>query len=130
MTSYIESAAGVAEGARTGLHSVFVGVMFLLAIFAAPIAGIVPAAATAPALIVVGFLMCQQIVRIDFTKLDTALPAFVTFIVIPFTYSISHGIGYGFITFIAIKLLSGRVSDVHPLMYATAAAFAAYFIAF
>ncbi|MBI3261715.1 MAG: NCS2 family permease [Acidobacteria bacterium] len=130
VTSYIESAAGVAEGARTGLHSVFVGVMFLLAIFAAPLAGIVPAAATAPALIVVGFLMCHQIVRIDFTKLDTALPAFVTFIVIPFTYSISHGIGYGFIAFVAIKLLSGRVSDVHPLMYGTAAAFAAYFIAF
>jgi adenine/guanine/hypoxanthine permease len=128
VTSYIESAAGVAEGARTGLHSVFVGLMFLLAIFAAPIAGVVPSAATAPALILVGFLMAVQITRIDFAKLDTAIPAFITLVTLPFTYSISHGIGYGFITYVAIHVLSGRVRDVHPLMYALAAAFAAYFV--
>ncbi len=128
VTSYIESAAGVAEGARTGLHSVFVGILFLLAIFAAPVAAIVPAAATAPALIIVGFLMCEQIVRIDFRQLDTAIPAFLVMAIIPFTYSISHGIGYGFIAYVGIKMLSGRHADVHPLMYGAAAAFLAYFV--
>ena len=128
VTSYIESAAGVAEGARTGLHSVLVGLLFVLAMFAAPIAGIVPAAATAPALIAVGFLMFQQIARIDFRALDTALPAFVLLLTIPLTYSISHGIGYGFIAYVAIQLLVGRARQVHGLMYVAAAAFAAYFL--
>ena len=128
VTSYIESAAGIAEGARTGLHSVVVGLLFGLAIFFTPVLTVVPQAATAPALIAVGFLMCQQIARIDFRELDTAIPAFVLLATIPFTYSISHGIGYGFITFVAIKLLSGKWRDVHPLMYATAAAFAAFFV--
>jgi AGZA family xanthine/uracil permease-like MFS transporter len=128
VTSYIESAAGVAEGARTGLHSVFVGLMFLLAIFLAPVAGIVPAAATAPALILVGFLMISQIARIDYTHADTAIPAFVTLITIPMSYSIAHGIGYGFITFVAIKVLTGRFREAHPLMYITAAAFVAQFL--
>ena len=128
VTSYIESAAGVAEGARTGLHSVIVGVLFLLAMFAAPLAGIVPAAATAPALIAVGFLMTQQIARIDFRALPTALPAFVLLLTIPLTYSISHGIGYGFIAYVAVQLLLGRPREVHPLMYVAAGAFAAYFV--
>lgn len=128
VTSYVESAAGVAEGARTGLHSVFVGLMFLLAILIAPVAGVVPSAATAPALILVGFLMSSQITRIDFGRLDTAIPAFVTLVTLPFTYSISHGIGYGFITYVAIHVLSGRLREVHPIMYGLAAAFAAYFI--
>ena len=128
VTSYIESAAGIAEGARTGLHSVVVGLLFAIAIFFTPVLSIVPLAATAPALIAVGFLMCQQIARIDLRELDTAIPAFVLLATIPFTYSISHGIGYGFITFVAIKLLSGKWRDVHPLMYATAAAFAAFFV--
>jgi AGZA family xanthine/uracil permease-like MFS transporter len=127
VTSYIESAAGVAEGARTGLHNVTVAALFALAMFAAPAAAAVPAAATAPALIVVGFLMCQQIVRMGFTNVETALPAFLTLLMVPLTYSISHGIGYGFITFVAIRLLRGRGSEVHPLMYAAAAAFAAFF---
>jgi adenine/guanine/hypoxanthine permease len=127
-TSYIESAAGVAEGARTGLHSVLVGILFLLAIFAAPLAGVVPAAATAPALIMVGFLMLAQMARIDFGRLDTALPAFVTLVTVPLTYSIAHGIGYGFLCFTAIQLLSGRWRDVHPMMYAATGAFGVYFI--
>jgi AGZA family xanthine/uracil permease-like MFS transporter len=127
VTSYIESAAGVAEGARTGLHSVFVGLMFLLAVFVAPIAGVVPAAATAPALILVGFLMLSQVARVDFRELDTAIPAFIILLTIPLTYSISHGIGYGFIAFALIKLLSRKARDVHPLMYGVAAAFAAWF---
>jgi AGZA family xanthine/uracil permease-like MFS transporter len=128
VTSYVESAAGVAEGARTGLHSVGVAALFAVAMFAAPIAGIVPAAATAPALIVVGFLMTQQIARMDLGALPTALPAFVVLITIPLTYSISHGIGYGFITYVAVQLLLGRSRDVHPLMYVASAAFAADFL--
>jgi AGZA family xanthine/uracil permease-like MFS transporter len=129
VTAYVESAAGVAEGARTGLHSVFVGLMFFAAIVAAPIAGIVPGAATAPALILVGFYMIAQITRIDFDDLETAIPAFITLITIPLTYSIAHGIGYGFVAFVLIKLLSGKPRDVRPLMYIVAAAFAAYFVA-
>lgn len=128
VTSYIESAAGVAEGARTGLHSVVVGALFLLAIFIAPLAVMVPAAATAPALILVGFLMMAQLREVDFSDLETAIPAFVTLIAIPFTYSISHGIGYGFILYTAIKLLSGKVREVHPLMGLASAAFGAYFL--
>jgi AGZA family xanthine/uracil permease-like MFS transporter len=128
VTSYIESAAGVAEGARTGLHSVVVGLLFAVAMFAVPIAGIVPAAATAPALIAVGFLMTQQISRIDFRALPTALPAFVVLVTIPLTYSISHGIGYGFITYVVVQVLLGRAREVHPLMYVAAAAFATDFL--
>jgi adenine/guanine/hypoxanthine permease len=128
VTSYVESAAGVAEGARTGLHSVVVGALFALCMFAAPVAGIVPPASTAPALIAVGFLMCQQITRIDFRKVDSALPSFVLLVTIPFTYSISHGIGYGFLAFVAIKLLAGRPREVHPLMYGTAAAFLGFLV--
>lgn len=128
VTSYIESAAGVAEGARTGLHSVVVGLLFLAAVFAAPIASMVPPAATAPALILVGFLMCSQIARIDFGRYETAIPAFVTLVTVPFTYSISHGIGYGFLTYVGIEVLSGQGRRVHPLMYAFTALFLVYFI--
>jgi AGZA family xanthine/uracil permease-like MFS transporter len=129
VTAYIESAAGVAEGARTGLHSIFVGLLFLLAIFAAPIASVVPAAATAPPLILVGFLMISQLTRIRFTELESAIPAFIILITIPLTYSIAHGIGYGFIAYVAIELLSGKPRQVHVLLYGVAAAFAAYFVA-
>ncbi len=127
VTAYIESAAGVAEGARTGVHSVFGGIFFLLTIVLAPVATIVPAAATAPALILVGFLMIAQMARLDFDDLETAIPAFLTMLTIPLTYSIAHGIGYGFLAFVAIKLLSLKPRQIHPLMYATAAAFAVYF---
>ncbi len=126
-TSYVESAAGVAEGARTGLHSVFVGLLFLASMVLAPIAAAVPAVATAPALILTGLLMCRDIGRIDVVKLDTALPAFLTVIMVPLTYSISHGIGAGFIAYVAIKVLNGRVRDVHPLMAVSAAAFILFF---
>ncbi|MDB5298108.1 MAG: Xanthine/uracil/vitamin permease [Phycisphaerales bacterium] len=125
-TCYIESAAGVAEGARTGLHSVAVGALFLLSIFAAPLLGVVPAQATAPALILVGFYMAGQFAKVNFEDYDTAIPAFVTLLTIPLAYSISHGIAFGFLTFVAIKVLSLRFRDVHPLMYLTAAAFAGY----
>jgi AGZA family xanthine/uracil permease-like MFS transporter len=127
-TAYIESAAGVAESARTGLHSVFVGLFFLLAIFLAPLVQLIPPSATTPALILVGFLMMKQAAGIDFEKLDDAIPAFITLITIPATFSIAHGVGYGFIAHVVIKLLRARPRDVHPVMYATAAAFAAYFV--
>lgn len=127
VTSYIESAAGVAEGARTGLHSIVVGALFLLAMFAAPLVACLPPAATASALIVVGFLMAEPLRRINFSQPDTAIPAFVTVLLIPMTYSISHGIGYGVLTFVAIRLLALRWREVHPLMYAAAIVFAAAF---
>ncbi len=127
VTAYVESAAGVAEGARTGLHTVFVGLLFFAAVLLSPLAAVVPAAATAPALILVGFLMLAQLVRIDLADLDTAIPAFVTLITIPLTYSIAHGIGYGFVLFVAMKLLAGKPQQVKPLMYVVAAAFVAYF---
>ena len=127
VTSFVESAAGVAEGARTGLHNVVVAALFAACIFAAPLVSVVPAAASAAALIVVGFLMSQQIVRIDFDVVDTALPGFLILILTPLTFSISHGIGYGFVAFVAIKLLRGRPRDVQPMMYAAAALFVAYF---
>jgi len=128
VTSYIESAAGVSEGARTGLHTVFVGLMFLASIFLAPIAGVIPAAATAPALILVGFLMISQVTAIDFRRAQSGIPAFLTLIAIPFTYSIAHGIGYGCVSYVAIQMYDGRWKEVHPLMYAVAAVFAAFLI--
>src|SRR5207237_7902676 len=87
VTCYVESAAGVAEGARTGLHSIFVGLLFLASMVLAPIAAAVPAVATAPALILTGLLMCRDIGRIDAARLDTAIPAFLTVILVPLTYS-------------------------------------------
>jgi AGZA family xanthine/uracil permease-like MFS transporter len=128
VTAYIESAAGVAEGARTGLHSVFVAAMFLASILFAPLLAVVPGAATAPALMLVGFLMCSQIARIDFADLETAIPAFITLATLPLTYSISHGIGYGLITYVSIKALSGKARELHPILPLLAAAFAAYFV--
>jgi AGZA family xanthine/uracil permease-like MFS transporter len=128
VTSYIESAAGVADGARTGLHSVGVGLLFLAAAFFAPMASMVPVCATAPALIAVGFLMCGSLARIDFDEIGTAIPAFIIVLLIPLTYSIAHGIGFGSVAYVVIATLRGRARDVHPVMYGVAAAFIAYFV--
>lgn len=128
MTAYIESAAGVAEGARTGLHSVLVGLLLLACVFFSPVAAAIPAAATAPALILVGFLMMSQIGRVDFARFETAIPAFIILLCIPLTYSIAHGIGMGFITYVVIMLARGRPGAVHPLMYVVAGAFGAFFL--
>jgi AGZA family xanthine/uracil permease-like MFS transporter len=128
VTSYIESAAGVADGARSGLHSVAVGVLFLAAAFLAPVASVVPACATAPALIAVGFLMCGALVRIDFAEPGTAIPAFLIVLLVPLTYSIAHGIAFGAIAYVVIAALRGRAREVHPVMYGVAAAFAVYFL--
>jgi AGZA family xanthine/uracil permease-like MFS transporter len=127
VTTYIESAAGITAGGRSGLTTVTVGVFFLLAIFLSPIAGVVPKEATAPALIIVGFLMLSLVKGLPFEKFDEAFPAFLIMIVMPLTYSISNGIGFGFIAFTLIKLLSGKGREVHWLMYLVSLAFAVDF---
>ncbi|HEX4743994.1 MAG TPA: NCS2 family permease [Candidatus Limnocylindria bacterium] len=126
-TTYIESAAGVSAGARTGLASVVTGVLFLLSMFLWPWAAIVPGEATAPALIIVGFLMAAIATKIDLANIDEGLPALLTMTVMPFTYSITNGIGAGFVTYVFIKLVRGRAGDVHPLMWVVALAFVIYF---
>lgn len=128
-TTYIESAAGVAEGGRTGLTSVVTAICFALAIFFSPIIGLVPAAATAPALILVGFLMLMVVREFDWNNLEELIPAFLTMLTIPLTYSIAHGIGYGFILYTLIKVLRGKAGEVHWLMYIVSLAFiASYFL--
>jgi AGZA family xanthine/uracil permease-like MFS transporter len=126
-TTYIESAAGVAAGARTGLASVVTGLCFLLALFLAPLAAVVPAQATAPALIVVGYLMCTVVRDIPFGDLDEGFPALLTLVLMPFTYSITNGIGAGFIAYVFVKLVRGRAPQVRPMMWVAAGAFAVYF---
>jgi AGZA family xanthine/uracil permease-like MFS transporter len=126
-TTYIESAAGVAAGGRTGLASVVVAVCFALALFVAPLAGVVPAEATAPALIVVGYLMCALVREIPFADLEEGFPALLTMTIMPFSYSITNGIGAGFVSYVIIKLVRGRGGAVHPLLYVAAAAFVLYF---
>lgn len=128
VTTYIESAAGVAEGGRTGLSAVVVGVLFLLGLLLAPLAGIVPSEATAPALIIVGFLMCATLRDIDFRNLETGLPALLTMTMMPFTYTITNGIGAGFVTYVLVKAARGHGRQVHPLMWAIAVAFLIYFL--
>ena len=126
-TSYIESASGVGEGARTGLASVVTGVLFLLATFLAPLVQIVPYEAATPALVIVGFLMMQQVRGIDWDDLEIALPAFLTMVLMPFTYSITVGIGAGFVVYTLIKVVRGKAAAIHPLLWAVSALFVVYF---
>lgn len=126
-TSYIESAAGVGDGARTGLASIVTGVAFLFATFLSPLVALVPYEAATPALVVVGFLMMTQVSGIDWHKLEVAIPAFLTIILMPFTYSITTGIGAGFISFVVLKVFMGKFRQVHPLMWITSALFVLYF---
>lgn len=126
-TSYIESASGVGEGARTGLASVVTGLLFLLSIFFAPLVAVIPSEAAVPALVLVGFLMMQQVTGIAWDDLEIAIPAFLTIVLMPFTYSISVGIGAGFVSYAVIKLVVGKYRDLHPLMYVVAALFIVYF---
>jgi AGZA family xanthine/uracil permease-like MFS transporter len=127
-TSYIESAAGVGEGARTGLASIVTGICFLLTTFLAPLVAIIPYEAATPALIIVGFLMMTQIKNIDWDDLGIALPAFLTIILMPFTYNISVGIGAGFITHVLIRVFQGRGKEIHPLLYLVSGLFMIYFL--
>ncbi|MFD4182507.1 NCS2 family permease [Rhodococcus sp. NPDC058514] len=126
-TVFVESASGIAEGARTGLANVVTGLLFLAAMFLTPLYSVVPIEAAAPALVVVGALMIGQVRDIDFTKFDIALPAFLTIVVMPFTYSIANGIGVGFIAWVVIGAASGKAKHIHPLLWVVAGLFVAYF---
>ena len=126
-TLFVESAAGIAEGARTGLANVLTGALFLLAMFFTPLYAIVPVEAAAPALVVVGALMFRQITSVRIDELQTAIPVFLTVTVMPFTYSIANGIGAGFISYVVLASTTGRARQVHPLMWVVAVLFVAYF---
>jgi AGZA family xanthine/uracil permease-like MFS transporter len=127
-TSYIESAAGVAEGARTGVANLVTGGLFLLAMFLAPLVLVVPFEAASTALVVVGFLMLMAVRQIDWTDYEIAIPAFLTITLMPFTYSISNGIGAGVISYVIIKLAMGKAREVHPILYGVAVLFILYFL--
>lgn len=124
---YVESGAGIGEGARTGLASVVTGVLFLIAMFFTPLINLVPFEAVAPALVVVGFMMVSQVSKIDWSDWGLAIPAFLTFTLMPFTYSIANGLGAGFIAYVIIRAVQGRSKEIHPLMWAVAAAFLIFF---
>ena len=127
-TSYIESASGVGEGARTGLASIVTGALFLLTTFLAPLVAVIPYEAATPALVIVGFLMMSQIKDLDWADLGIAIPAFLTMILMPFTYSISVGIGAGFISHVLVRVVQGRAKEVHTLLYGVTALFVIYFL--
>lgn len=128
VTSYIESAAGIEEGGRTGLTAVTTGILFLIAIFATPLVGFIPSVAIAPALIIVGIMMMESVVKIDFSDYSEAVPAFITIASMPFTYSISNGISLGFLSYVLIKILSGKAKEVSVIMYILAVFFLLFFI--
>jgi adenine/guanine/hypoxanthine permease len=126
-TTYIESAAGVADGGRTGFASVVTGILFLLAIVLSPIAGVIPSQATAPALVLVGYLMFTLVKDIPVADVEDGLPALLTIILMPLTYDITVGIGAGFISWVLIKVVRGKFSQIHWLMWVVAIAFVIYF---
>jgi len=127
-TSYVESASGVAEGARTGLASVVTGVLFLLSTFLAPLVELVPTEAASTALVFVGFLMMTQVTDIDWKSPEVAIPSFMTIALMPFGYSVSVGIGVGFVTHSLVQLATGRARRVHPLLWVVSALFVVYFL--
>jgi AGZA family xanthine/uracil permease-like MFS transporter len=123
VTTYIESGSGIIAGGRTGLTAVVTGVLFMLAIFLAPVAGMIPAAATSPILIMVGILMLDSLRKIDFEDFEEMLPALLVVIIMPFTYSIANGIAWGIILYTLIKVVKGKGAKVHPIMYVLSALF-------
>ncbi|WP_205519873.1 NCS2 family permease [Pyxidicoccus caerfyrddinensis] len=120
ITTYIESAAGVEEGGRTGLTAVTVAALFLLSLFCIPLLSAIPSVATAPALVAVGAMMMSGAVEVPWTRFDEALPAFLTVAMMPFTYSIAHGVSAGIVSYAVLKLLTGRHRDAHPVLYGLA----------
>lgn len=126
-TSYVESTAGVADGARTGLASVVTGVCFLLATVFTPIVQVIPNEAAVAALVLVGFLMMTQVTEIDWTDHEIAIPAFLTIALMPFTYSITAGIGAGFLAYVVLKIVMGKARQVHALLWLIAVLFVVYF---
>jgi AGZA family xanthine/uracil permease-like MFS transporter len=127
-TTYIESGAGIGDGGRTGLTSVVVGGLFLLAMFFSPIAGIVPAEATAPALIIVAYFMMRAVGDIDWRDAAIGIPALLTITLMPFTYSITNGVAAGFVSYTLIKVMQGKGRDVHVLTYIVSLLFIGYFV--
>ena len=126
-TSYIESASGIGEGARTGIASLVTGLLFLIAMFFSPLVTVIPYEAATPALVIVGFLMMTQIRHIDFTDYSIGIPAFLTIALMPFTYSITNGIGAGFVSWVIIKLATGKIKEINWLMWVISIAFVVYF---
>ena len=126
-TVYVDSAAGIADGARAGLANVVTGVLFLLAMFLTPLYDVVPIEAAAPVLVIVGAMMMSQITEIDFSAFHIALPAFLTIVIMPFTYSIANGIGVGFVAYVLMGLVAGNAKKIHPLLYVVAILFVVYF---
>ncbi|WP_191557772.1 NCS2 family permease [Metabacillus idriensis] len=127
-TSYIESSAGVAAGARTGFASVVTAGLFLLALFFSPLLGVITAPVTAPALIIVGILMVSSLGKIDWNRFEIAVPAFLTIIAMPLTYSIATGIAVGFIFYPITMIVKGKAKDIHPIMYGMFIIFILYFV--
>ncbi len=127
VTSYIESAAAVADGGRTGLTAVVTGLLYLVALFFAPLFLLVPPQATAPVLITIGVFMMSEVTHIDFTDFTEALPAFLTILLMPLTFSIAQGLSFGFISYTLIKLTTGRRHEIHPIMYIMTLAFIIHF---
>ncbi|MBM9468510.1 NCS2 family permease [Nakamurella sp. YIM 132084] len=126
-TIFAESAAGIGEGARTGLASVVTGVLFLITVFLAPLAQLVPSEAAAPALVVVGVLMMAQVKDIKWDDFTTSLPAYLTIVLMPFTYSITTGVGAGFISYVVLQVATGRIRKIHPLLWIVTVLFVLYF---
>ncbi|MCP1224294.1 NCS2 family permease [Sebaldella sp. S0638] len=116
-TTFVESAAGVADGARTGFSSIIVALCMILTLFFAPIIGIVPGYATAPALIIVGVYMFKNLLHIDFNRIEVAIPAFLTIIMMPLAYSISIGISFGFISYVVIEIFQGKIKSINPILW-------------
>jgi len=127
-TSYIESASGIASGGRTGLTSVVTGILFILAIPLVPVLSIVPAYATAPALIMVGFFMMKNILNIDFKNLEIGFPSFLIIIMIALSYSISIGLAFGFLSFSLIKICRGKIREIKPALWVINALCVAFFL--
>ncbi len=127
-TVYVDSSAGIADDARTGLANVVTGVLFLAAMFFTPLYEIVPIEAAAPVLVVVGALMMMQVGSVEWSQFHVALPAFLTIVVMPFTYSIANGIGVGFIAFTVMALFAGKAKDIHWIMWLISALFVVYFV--
>ena len=123
VTTFVESSSGIAEGGKTGLTAVVAGILFLIALFLSPIFLAIPSFATAPALVIVGFLMMQQVTKIDFNDLPEAVPAFIAIFAMPFMYSISEGISFGVISYVVINLALGNAKKITPLMYVLAVLF-------
>ena len=126
-TVFVDSSAGIADGARTGLANVVTGVLFLLAMFFTPLYEVVPIEAAAPVLVVVGALMMMQVGQIKWNDFSVALPAFLTIVTMPLTYSIANGIGVGFISFALLSLFAGKAKDIHWIMWLISALFVVYF---